>query len=135
MIAEYKPEVEWRAPARDWQDETASTRECSVLQERWHEMEERVVEFGLDAAQHVSAYRLLAALERATSDPNVACQISCDPAIQEGRPVIRGTRLPIFLILEHLSVTGSARKTAREYAITREQVHAAVLFAASLAGY
>ncbi len=58
--------------------------------------------------------------------------IVIDPAIQHGKPVIRGTRVPIARILEGLGGGMSIQEVVREYEITEEDVRAALAFAGDL---
>ncbi len=56
--------------------------------------------------------------------------IYSDPAILGGKPVIRGTRISVELVLERLSDGWSEDDLLRSYPhITREQVRSALAFA------
>ena len=60
--------------------------------------------------------------------------IASDPAILGGKPVIAGTRIGVDLILEKLSDGESIDDILIDYPhLTREQIIAAISFAASLA--
>lgn len=53
-------------------------------------------------------------------------EITIDPAIQGGRPVIRGTRMPVQVVLQALASGMSAGEVCQEYYLTEEQVRAAL---------
>jgi len=53
-------------------------------------------------------------------------RIVIDPKIRHGKPVIKGTRVPIEVVLGSLTGGMSIEDICREYAITREDVLAAV---------
>lgn len=55
-----------------------------------------------------------------------------DPEIVHGAPVLAGTRIPVALILGQLASVASFDELEREYGVTREQVQAAVAYAAHL---
>ena len=59
-------------------------------------------------------------------------RISIDPQVQHGRPVIKGTRVPVVAILGELAEGMSRDDIAREYRLTLEDIVAAVDFAAEL---
>lgn len=58
--------------------------------------------------------------------------ISIDPAIQHGKPIIRGTRVPVVRILGGLAGGMSIDKIIREYAVTEEDVRAALAYASEI---
>ena len=55
-----------------------------------------------------------------------------DPAIVHGKPVIAGTRIPVALVLGQLAGGISFEELEREYGLTKEQVQAAIGYAAQL---
>ena len=59
-------------------------------------------------------------------------RILIDPNIQHGKPVIRGTRVPITRILEGLGGGMSIEEVVREYEVTKKDVRAALAFAGDL---
>ncbi|HKO59128.1 MAG TPA: DUF433 domain-containing protein [Thermoanaerobaculia bacterium] len=59
-------------------------------------------------------------------------RIKIDPQIQHGRPVIRGTRVPVIRILGELAGGMTREKIAEEYGVTIEDVIAAIDYAAEL---
>jgi uncharacterized protein (DUF433 family) len=58
--------------------------------------------------------------------------IVIDPAICHGRPVIRGTRMPVSLVVGSLAGGMSFEEVEKEYGLTREDVRAALRFAGRL---
>lgn len=63
---------------------------------------------------------------------NVTDRITADPAVRFGRPVIRGTRVPVDLILGKLAGGMSYEEVCREYEVVREDILAALEYAAHL---
>lgn len=59
-------------------------------------------------------------------------RIAIDAQIQHGKPVIRGTRVPVVRILAEVAGGMSFEEIGREYGVTREDIKAAVSFAAEL---
>ena len=60
-------------------------------------------------------------------------RIERNPEIMFGKPVIKGTRLPIDLILEKLAYGYTEEKLADEYPfITKEDIYAALLYASKI---
>lgn len=60
-------------------------------------------------------------------------RIVVDPRIMGGKPVIKGTRIPVYFILELLSNGWSIDDILREYPhLTREDVLAAIKYAAKV---
>ena len=55
--------------------------------------------------------------------------IHSDPAILVGKPVIKGTRISVELILEHLAIETFDEILLDYPHLTREQLQAAVLYA------
>ena len=62
-------------------------------------------------------------------------RISVDPEVVHGKPVIRGTRVTVQVILELLAAGESIEELLGEYdELTRDDVLAALEYAASVAG-
>jgi uncharacterized protein (DUF433 family) len=62
-------------------------------------------------------------------------RISVDPAIVHGKPVIRGTRVTVQVILELLAAGETVDDLLSEYdELTRDDILAALEYAASVAG-
>lgn len=57
-------------------------------------------------------------------------RIVIDPEIQHGKPVIRGTRVPVARIVGGLAGGMTEEEIIREYDITDEDVRAALAYAA-----
>jgi uncharacterized protein (DUF433 family) len=55
-------------------------------------------------------------------------RISIDPAVQHGKPVIRGTRVPVARILGSLAGGMSREEIVDEYRVTLEDIAAAQEF-------
>jgi uncharacterized protein (DUF433 family) len=58
--------------------------------------------------------------------------ITIEAAIQGGHPVIRGTRMPVQVILGALAGGMSIQEVCEEYYLTEEQVRAALAYASEL---
>ena len=64
----------------------------------------------------------------------ISDRISVDPKICHGKPCIKGTRIPVYIILELLAGDTSPDEILREYPhLTKEDVKAAINYAAKLA--
>lgn len=59
-------------------------------------------------------------------------RIVIDPEVRHGKPVIRGTRVAVDLVLGSLAGGMTAEDVAQEYGITREDVMAALAYATNL---
>ncbi len=68
--------------------------------------------------------------------PKEACAVSeriiIDPEVQHGKPVVRGTRVPITRIVGGLAGGMSTEEIIQEYGITEEDVRAALAYTAEL---
>ena len=60
-------------------------------------------------------------------------RITADPAICHGRACIKGTRVMVSVILDNLAAGEPAEAVMRGYHLQREDVEAAVAYAADLA--
>jgi len=58
--------------------------------------------------------------------------ISIDPEIRHGKPVIKGTRVPVDIILGSLAGGMGLKEIANEYGIGREDVLAAIEYATKI---
>jgi uncharacterized protein (DUF433 family) len=56
--------------------------------------------------------------------------ITTDPSIRFGRPVIRGTRVPVDIIVGRVANGMSVQAVAKEYEITEKDVFNALRYAA-----
>jgi len=61
-------------------------------------------------------------------------RITISPRIMAGKPVIRGTRITVDLILELLAAGMKPEEIAEDYKISVEDVRAALLYAAKILG-
>jgi uncharacterized protein (DUF433 family) len=59
-------------------------------------------------------------------------RIVIDPEIQHGKPVIRGTRVPVTRIIGGLAGGMGREEIMREYEVTDEDIRAALGYAADL---
>jgi uncharacterized protein (DUF433 family) len=59
-------------------------------------------------------------------------RIVIDPDIQHGKPVIRGTRVPISRIIGGLAGGMTYQEIMQEYDVTQEDISAALDYAAEL---
>lgn len=62
----------------------------------------------------------------------VAAGVTVDPAVQHGAPVIAGTRVPVSIVVGSLAGGMSPEEVMGEYGLEREQVLAALAYAAHL---
>ena len=61
-------------------------------------------------------------------------RVIVEPEIMHGKPVIKGTRIPVYIILNLLAGGLSEEEVLREYPdLTREDIHACLEYAAELA--
>lgn len=61
-----------------------------------------------------------------------ADRIAIDPGIQHGKPVVRGTRVPVHILVGSVAAGMSLEETAREYGVTVADVQAALAYASRL---
>jgi uncharacterized protein (DUF433 family) len=59
-------------------------------------------------------------------------RIEINPQIQHGRPVIKGTRVPVSAILAHLAGGDSREAIARDYNVSNEDISCALEYAVEL---
>jgi len=59
-------------------------------------------------------------------------RIIIDPEIQHGKPIIRGTRVPITRIIGSLAGGMTKEEVMREYEISEEDVRAALSYATEI---
>jgi len=59
-------------------------------------------------------------------------RIAIDPGICHGKPVIRGTRTPVSIVVGSLAGGMSFEEVQREYDLTIEDIRAALKFAGEL---
>jgi uncharacterized protein (DUF433 family) len=61
--------------------------------------------------------------------------ISMDPEIRFGKPCIAGTRIDVAMVLAQLAAGASAEELWSDYQLSREQITAALRYAAHIAGH
>jgi len=61
----------------------------------------------------------------------IAPRITVDPTIRFGKPVVKGTRVPVDLIVGKLATGMTAEQVAKEYEVEREDIMAALSYAAN----
>ena len=61
-------------------------------------------------------------------------RINIDPDIQNGRPVIAGTRVPAFVLIGALAGGDSLEEVCEGWNVSEEDVRAALAYAAHLLG-
>ncbi len=61
----------------------------------------------------------------------IAPRITIDEAVKFGKPVIKGTRIPVDMVLGKLGGGMSFEEMEREYGLAREDILAAISYAAS----
>lgn len=59
-------------------------------------------------------------------------RIVIDQAVQFGKPVVAGTRVPVEVVVGHIAVGETIETVMREYRLTREDVLAALKYAAKI---
>lgn len=59
-------------------------------------------------------------------------RIIIDPSIRHGKPVIRGTRVPVHRVIGSLAGGSDPNEVCMEYAITDEDLRAALAYAEEL---
>ncbi|MFQ5792002.1 MAG: DUF433 domain-containing protein [Acidobacteriota bacterium] len=62
----------------------------------------------------------------------IANRIAVDPEVRFGKPVIKGTRVPVELVVGKIAGGMTFDEVAEEYGLTREDVQAALSYAARL---
>lgn len=58
--------------------------------------------------------------------------INIDPDIQGGRPVVKGTRVPLYVLVGSLAGGDSIEQICDDYRVTQDDIRAALAFAAEL---
>ncbi len=61
-------------------------------------------------------------------------RIVVDPKVMAGKPVIKGTRITVDMILELLAAGMKPEEIAKDYSISLEDIRAALLYAAKILG-
>lgn len=58
--------------------------------------------------------------------------VTVDQKVQFGKPIIKGTRVPIEVIIGHIAAGDTIEKVAQEYRLTKKDVMAALKYAAKI---
>jgi uncharacterized protein (DUF433 family) len=61
--------------------------------------------------------------------------ITIDTEIQHGKPVLKGTRIPVAIIIGSLAGGMSYEEVIQEYAVTQQQILASLAYFAELLSY
>ncbi len=61
-------------------------------------------------------------------------KVTVDENVQFGKPVIAGTRVPVEVVVGHIASGDRMETVMKEYSLTKEQVLAALKYAAKLVG-
>lgn len=59
-------------------------------------------------------------------------EIVIDPGIQGGRPVVRGTRVTVEVVVRALAAGDDVDEVAQAYRLSKDQVRAALAYAADV---
>ncbi|MGH8320191.1 MAG: DUF433 domain-containing protein [Steroidobacteraceae bacterium] len=70
--------------------------------------------------------------QRRTQVLSLQDRIILDPAVVKGRPIIRGTRLPVTVVVGSLVGGMTFQEVQREYDITAEDIRAALKYLVDL---
>ena len=62
----------------------------------------------------------------------IAPRIAVDPRVRFGQPVIKGTRVPVAVILDEMAAGTAMKDITREYGITPDDVRAVFRYAAEV---
>lgn len=69
---------------------------------------------------------------KTTMAVEIAPRITVDPQVRFGKPVVKGTRVPVAVILDELAAGTTVEDIAREYGITLEDIRAVLRYAAEV---
>jgi uncharacterized protein (DUF433 family) len=62
----------------------------------------------------------------------ISMRITADPDVCFGKPVIAGTRIPVTIIMGQLAAGQSWDDIAKDYAVTRDDIRAVLMWALKL---
>ncbi len=97
---------------------------------RRHHLADEDISAALAYAAELIEERHLEILRKGLGNLNRGVTIS--PKVHHGQPVVRGTRVPVWVLLEGIASGMEKREIARQYHVTDEDVSAALMFAAEL---
>ncbi|MEI6332001.1 MAG: DUF433 domain-containing protein [Pseudanabaena sp. ELA645] len=66
---------------------------------------------------------------------NTLSAITIDTEIQHGKPVLKGTRIPVAIIIGSLAGGMSYEEVIQEYAVTQQQILVSLAYFAELLNY
>jgi uncharacterized protein (DUF433 family) len=66
---------------------------------------------------------------------NTLSAITIDTEIQHGKPVLKGTRIPVAIIIGSLAGGMSYEEVIQEYAVTQQQILTSLAYFAELLSY
>ena len=72
------------------------------------------------------------AIEHADETHEIYPGVTVHPLVMGGTPVLKGTRIPVGIIVGHLAAGDTIETVTEEYRITDDQVRAALSYAAHL---
>jgi uncharacterized protein (DUF433 family) len=64
----------------------------------------------------------------------IAPGIVVDDRVREGKPVIKGTRVPVEVVVGHLAAGSTSDEICSEYGLTEKDIRAALSYAAQILG-
>lgn len=59
-------------------------------------------------------------------------RVAIDPSVQHGKPIIRGTRVPVGVLVGSVAAGMTVEETALEYVVEVEDVRAALEYASRI---
>jgi uncharacterized protein (DUF433 family) len=65
---------------------------------------------------------------KARQPVEVARRIVVNPQVHFGQPVIKGTRVPVALLLDELAAGSAFERIAKEYSVPQADIRAAIRF-------
>ena len=71
-------------------------------------------------------------MQRSLTKDEWEARIDIDPGIQGGRPVIKGTRVPLYVLIGGLAGGDSIEEICESYRVTPDDVRAALAYAAEI---
>lgn len=70
--------------------------------------------------------------EKTTMAVEIAPRITVDPQVRFGKPVIKGTRVPVAVILDELAAGTTMEEITGEYGVTLEDIRAVLRYVAEV---
>ena len=63
---------------------------------------------------------------------DIAPRITADQSVCHGKPVVKGTRVPVAVLVGHVGAGDPIDEVAADYGVTRDDVLAAIAYAAQV---